>query len=77
MNQQEHVQGLGGTETFQSFGNNFKANELCATHTFLGASLGTETQMGLEISRVPRVLDLHPLFVSAGQVGDLQQDGQH
>ena len=70
MNQQEHVQGLGGTETFQSFGNNFKANELCATHTFLGASLGTET-------RVPRVLDLHPLFVSAGQVGDLQQDGQH
>ena len=34
-----------------------------ATNTVLGASLGTESQMGLEIGRVRRVLDLQPLLV--------------
>ena len=28
--QEQHVHGLGGTDTFQSFGNNFKVNELCS-----------------------------------------------
>ena len=46
-----------------------------ATNTVLGASLETKSQMGLEIGRVRRVLDLHPLLV--GKWGDLLQHGQY